>query len=246
MIVEDVERRVWCALRPVDAVTRLAIETPLRVQGAGQTWIRNLSNLPVLHALTEPAAQRDEFVEYEDTFLAPTVVAAVTIRATIEDPAGRYLARTVAIELPRADSGSPPPLFEPIEVPMYPAPSAPLAAPWSVVRVHVERGGLPAAGCALTVHEIGDEAAVLGRGQSDARGEAVVAVAGVPIFIPSGGPNAFVRELDAELTAVLETAAAGPPDTDLLASSSGAGFARITVAVVLASGRTTPLAVVLP
>lgn len=249
MIVEDVERRVWCALRPIDAVTRVAIDAPLRVHGAGQTWIRNLSNLPVLHAITEPAAQRGEFVEYEDTFPAPTAVTAVTIRATVEDPAGRYLARSVGIVLPRADfaaAGVLPPLFEPIDVPMYPAPSAPLAAPWAVLRVHVERAGQPAAGCAITVHEPGDESAVLGRGQSDARGEAVVAVSGVPVFIPSGGPNAFVRELDAELTAVFATAAAGPPDIDALAGASGAGLARTTVAVVLASGRSTPLNLALP
>jgi hypothetical protein len=176
-------------------------------------------------------------------------VTAVTIRATIEDPAGRYLARSVGVALPRADfaaAGVLPPLFDPIDVPMYPAPSAPLAAPWAVLRLHVERGGQPAAGCALTVHETGDESAVLGRGQSDARGEAIVAVSGVPVFIPSGGPNAFVRELEAELTAVFETAAAGPPDTDVLAGSTGAGFARDTFAVVLASGRSAPLTVVLP
>lgn len=249
MIVEDVERRVWCALRPIDAVTRLPIDAPLRVHGPGQTWRPNRVGLTVLHALAEPAAQRDEFIEYEDTFPAPTAVGAVTIRATIEDPAGRYLARLVGIALPRADTAAPgvlPPLFEPIDVPMYPAPSAPLAAPWAILRVHVERGGQPAAGCVITVHEPGDESAVLGRGQSDARGESVVAVPGVPVFIPSGGPDAFVRELDAELTAVLETAAAGPPDTDALAGASGAGFARNTVAVVLASGRSTPLNLVLP
>jgi hypothetical protein len=249
MIVEDVERRVWCALRPIDAVTRLPIDSPLRVHGPGQTWRPNRVGLPVLHALTEPAAQRDEFVEYEDTFPAPTAVTAVTIRTTIEDRAGRYLARSIGIALPRADFaalGVLPPLFEPIDVPMYPAPSAPLAAPWAILRVHVERGGQPAAGGVITVHEPGDESAVLGRGQTDARGEAVVAVPGVPVFIPSGGPNAFVRELDAELTAVLETAAAGPPDTDALAGASGAGFARNTVAVVLASGRSTPLNLVLP
>lgn len=249
MIVEDVERRVWCALRPIDAVTRIAIDSPLRVNGRDQTWRPNRSGLAVLHALAEPAAQRDEFVQYEDSFAAPTAVTAVTIRATIEDPAGRYLARTVGIVLPRADfaaAGVLPPLFEPIEVPMYPAPAAPLAAPWAVLRVHVERGGQPAAGCAITVHEVGDETTVLGRGQSDARGEAVVAVSGVPVFIPSGGPNAFVRERDAELTAVFEPAAAGPPDTDALAGATGAGFVRSTVAVVLASGRSTPLNLALP
>jgi hypothetical protein len=98
----------------------------------------------------------------------------------------------------------------------------------------------------ITVHEVGDETRVLGRGQSDARGEAVVAVPGVPLFIPSGGVNAFVRDRDAEVTAVFEPAASDPPDTDALALASGAGFVRTVVTVVIASGRTTPLTINLP
>jgi hypothetical protein len=248
MIIEDVERRVWAALRPVDAVSRRPLDVLLRVHGSGQRWRRNLSGLLVLHELSEPAARRAEFDEYEATFSAPTAIAPpAAIRATIDDPRGRYLARAVTIELPRSDAGTGlPPLFEPIDVPMYPAASAPLAAPWSVVRVHAERGGLPAGGCVITVHEVGDETQVLGRGQSDARGEAVVAVPGVPLFIPSGGPDAFVREREVEATAVFEPAAGGPPDTDTLAVASGTGFVRATVTVVIASGRTTPLAIHLP
>lgn len=249
MIVEDVERRVWAALRPIDAVTRLAVDNALRVQGAGQHWLRNRGGLLVLQEVDEPATQREEFATYQESFAAPTAVAAVTIRATLEDPRRRYLPRSVSIDLPRADTAGPgvlPPLFEPFDVPMYPAPSAPLGAPWAVLRLHVERGGLPAAGCAISVHEVGDETAVLGRGQSDARGEAVVAVPGVPLFIPSGGPNAFVRELAAEATVVFEPTATAPPDTDTLARASGAGFLRATVAVVIASGRTTPLTINLP
>lgn len=247
MIVEDVEFRVWAALRPVDAVSRRPLDAPLRVHGTGQRWLRNLSGLLVLHELNEPAARRAEFAEYEATFPAPAAVApAVAIRTTLEDPRGRYLARTVTIGLPRSDAGGSPPLFDPIDVPMYPAPSAPLAAPWSVVRVRAERGGAPAAGCVITVHEVGDETQVLGRGQSDSRGEAVVAIPGVPLFIPSGGANAFVRERDAEATAVFEPAASGPPDTDALALASGAGFVRTVVTVVIASGRTTPLTINLP
>jgi hypothetical protein len=249
MIVEDVERRVWVALRPIDAVSRMPLDAALRVHGAGQRWLGNRTGLLVLHELSEPAAQRGEFEDYEDSFPAPTAVAAVTIRATLEDPQGRYLARTVAITLPRSDVaavGVLPPLFEPIDVPMYPAPSAPLAAPWAALRVRAERGGQPAGGCAITVHEVGDTTALLGRGQSDARGEAVIAVPGVPLFIPSGGADAFVRELEAEATAVFEPAAVGPPDTDALAAASGAGFVRTTVSVVIASGRTTPLTINLP
>jgi hypothetical protein len=250
VISEDLDLRVWAALRPIDAVTRLPLDVPVRVSGDGQVWKRNRIGLWVLHELHVPASQREQFAEYERAFEAPTaVVPPVNVTALIKDPRGVLLPRRLQMTLPRAATAAPgvlPPLFEAIDVPLYPASHAPLAAPWAVVRAHVSRGGQPAAGCALTVHETGDETRVLGRGQSDERGEAVVAVAGVPAFIPSGGPDAFVRERSADLTVVFEIGASAPPDTDRLAASSGAGFARTTVAVVIASARATSRAINLP
>ena len=254
MIVEDLDIRVWAALRPIEAVTRRPLDIPLRVRGDGQVWKRNRIGLFVLHELHLPAGRREQFALYERTFeAAPAVAPPIEIAATIEDQRGVLLPRRVGIVLPRADTAAPgvlPPLFEPIDVALYPAAHAPLAAPWAVVRAHVSRGGQPAAGCALTVHEPGDETRILGRGQSDERGEAIVAVAGVPAFIPSGGPEAFVRERTAALTVVFEIGAAGigadPPDTDRLAVATGPGFARATVAIVIASGRETSQAIDLP
>ena len=250
MIVEDVERRVWAALRPVDAVTQLPIASPMRVSGPGQRWLPNRSGLMVLHALAEPAAQRDDLSRHEASFAAPTAVAPpVAVNVRIDDPRGLHLARRASIAVPRAHTAAAdelPDLYRPVDVPMYAAPHAPLAATWAIVRASVSRAGTPAAGCALTVHEPGDETRVLGRGQADARGEAVVAVVGVAAFIASGGPSAFVRERDAELTVVFEPAATAPPDTEALAARSDAAVSRRTVSIVISSGRTTSLAVALP
>ncbi len=250
MIVEDVERRVWAALRPIDAITRLPLATPLRVGGSGQTWLPNGSGLMVLHRLTEPAARREQFSRYEASFAAPTAVAPpVAVDVRIDDPRGLHLSRRVSITLPRPEialGDELPDLYRPVDVPMYPAPNAPLAATWAIVRVSVSRAGAAAAGCALTVHEPGDETRLLGRGQSDARGEAVVAVVGVAAFIASGGATAFVRERDAELTIVFEPAATAPPDTEVLAVRADPSVARRTVPIVISSGRSTSLAVALP
>jgi hypothetical protein len=250
VIAEDLDLRVWAALRPIEAVTRRPIVAPMRVLGEGQVWMRNRIGLLVLHELHLPALRREQFAAYERSFEAPTAVTpAVNVVTTLEDPRGVLLSRRVHIALPRATTAPPgvlPPLFEPIDVPLYPASHAALAAPWAVVRAHVSHGGEPAAGCVLTVHEPGDEARVLGRGQSDERGEAVVAVTGVPAFIPSAGPEAFVRERTAEMTVVFEVGASAAPDTDQLAAASGAGFVRRTVAMVIASGRETSLTINLP
>lgn len=250
MIVEDVERRVWAALRPIDAVTRLPIASPMRVSGPGQTWLANRSGLMVLHRLTEPAAQHEDLADYEASFAAPTAVTPpVAVSVRIDDPRGLHLARRAGFTLPPASTAAGdtlPELYRPIDVPMYPAPNAPLAATWAIVRASVARAGNAAAGCALTVHEPGDETRVLGRGQSDARGEAVVAVVGVAAFMASGGATAFVRERDAELTIVFEPAASAPPDVEALAPRSDAAVARRTVPIVISSGRATVLTVTLP
>ena len=250
MISEDLDLRVWAALRPIDAVTRRPIETPVRVSGDGQVWKGNRVGLCVLRELHVPASRREAFAGYERMFNAPpAVVPAVNIAVTIEDPQGRWLSRRLHIDLPRAATaaaGVLPPLFEPIDVPLYPASHAPLAAPWAVVRVSVRRGGAPAAGCAVTAHEPGDETRALGRGQSDERGEAVVAVPGVPAFMPSGGPDPFVRERTVDVTAVFEIGASAPPDTDELAAATGPGFARATVVMVIASTRETSQVINLP
>ncbi len=250
MIVEDVERRVWAALRPIDAVTRLPLAAPMRVSGPGQTWIANRSGLMVLHRLTEPTAQIDALARYEASFTAPTAVAPpVAVSVRIDDPRGLHLSRRASITLPRAASATGdelPDLYRPVDVAMYPAPNAPLAATWAIVRVSVSRAGVPAAGCALTVHEAGDDTRLLGRGQSDARGEAVVAVVGIAAFIASGGATAFVREREAELTVVFEPAATTPPDTEVLAVRTDPAVARRTVPIVISSGRSISLAVALP
>jgi len=250
VIVEDLEFRVWAALRPIDAVTRLPVEVPLLVHGEGQVWKRNRSGLWVLHEVDMPAARRTEFAAYEDSFTAPTAVTpAVNVLVRIDDPGRRWLSRRMALSVPRAATAAPgvlPPLFSPIDVPLYSAPNAPMAAPWAVLRAHVGHAGAGAPGCAITVHEPGDGTRILGRGQSDARGEAVVAVPGVPVHLPSGGPSAFVRERAAQVTVVFEPGADSPPDTDALADATGPGFSRTTVGVVIASGRMTPLEVNLP
>jgi len=250
VIVEDLDRRAWTALRPVDAVTGRAIDEPLRIRGEGQRWRPNRRGLMVLHELRLPAARRDQFAAYEASFATPTAVAPpVSVAVMIEDPRGRWLARRATIVLPRAATSaddSLAPLFEAVDVPMYAAANAPVAAPWAVVRVSATRAAAGAGGAALLLHETGDPARALGRGQADARGEALVAAPGIAAFIPSGGPSAFVRERDAELLVVFDPTASGPPDPEVLVARVDAGVLRATVSVVIASGRETAVTVALP
>jgi hypothetical protein len=257
VIVEDVDDRVWAALRPIDAITRApisAINEPMRIEGAGQRWLANRSGLMVLRRQTEPAARTEEFARHEASFAAPTLVdPPVELAVTITDPRGRYLARRATLRLPRsplpAAPGVLPELFSPLEVPMYAAPHAPLPSSWALLRASVTRAGLAAAGAVLTVHEPGNAARVLGRGQADARGEALLAVIGVPAFIPSGGAAAFVRTRAVEVTVVFDAAAAAagtPPDPEALFASADAALIRLTAATSIGSAATAFITLTLP
>ncbi|HSV70765.1 MAG TPA: hypothetical protein VLI72_11695, partial [Methylibium sp.] len=88
--------------------------------------------------------------------------------------------------------------------------------------------------------------APLGRGLSDARGEALVAAAGIEQVTVGGGEIVVEREVDAEIELSFDAAADPnePLDPDALALR--AGVVRTTVAHTLASGRHEALAIALP
>lgn len=241
LVLESDVRRIWGALRFVDAAGGRAVDGALAVQLPGARLRRNASGLQVLMSLDEPAVRRDEFQAYEAAFDPVPAPAALTLAGSVSDPAGRYLPRAFDIELPR----SPATRFQPQDIVLDPSPAAALLPTWAVLRVSLRRAGQPAAGAALRLQRPGG-GALLGRGQSDARGEALVVAAGVPQLSVGDGVVVVQRELDAELIASFDAAAdpALPPDPDRLALRDG--VSRITVALRIASGRVQALAVDLP
>lgn len=245
MIVEDLDHRVWAALRPVDAVTGRTLEA--KVRGEGQHWLRNPSGLWVLNRLAAPTPRAAEWQAYEDAFLAPPSPAPWLLQVTLHTPGGQHLARRFSLTLPRSAAGPQAPLFAPQDVPLYPAPACSLALGWALLRLSLTRNGRPAGGAVFSVHEGDRNSPVLGRGQTDARGEGVLAVSGQPYFMPSAGPEPFTRERTLNLHGVFEAAAAAAlPDPDNLATRSGVGYLPFSTVVTLASGRSTVLALDLP
>jgi hypothetical protein len=201
----------------------------------------------VLMSVDQPAARRDEFAAYEAAFDPVPAPAAFSVAATVRDPLQRYLPRQFALDLPRADvpPGRDAPRFVPQDVVLDPAPSAHTQPTWAVLRVSVRHAGLPAANAVLRLHGAGG-GALLGRGMSDARGEALVVAAGIAQVNVGAGALVVVDELAAELIVSHDPAAdvSLPIDPDQLAVR--AGVLRRTLNLNLASGRTEALRIDLP
>jgi hypothetical protein len=185
--LERVEQRVLGALRCIDAATGSAIDGTLDIatlDAPAARLVRNRSGLIVIHEWPPLA---DHASAFEQAPALPAV-GSQTLRLAIRDPAGRYLPRIVGIALPRAPADA---LFLPREVALYPAASAATGANWSLLRISVADtvSGDPLGGALLRVIRNG---VVLARGLSDGRGEALVAVVGVPVTTFSEDENAVV------------------------------------------------------
>jgi hypothetical protein len=245
LIVEDLDHRVWAALRPVDAMTHQPVMAA--VHGEGQRWLRNNKGLWVLNGLAEPISRRADWQGYEGSFAAPVSMAPLAVRAVVTTPGERYLPRIVTLTLPLSDSGAEPPLFSTREVLLYAAPHGNLALGWAVLRISLRHTGRPAAGAVASLHENGTDTPLLARGQTDQRGEGVVAVPGLAHFVRNpAAPPAFVRERRLQLHVVWELLGGEPIDPDDLATRSGAGYVLSTTSVLLASGRSTSVTIDLP
>ena len=246
-VIESDVRRVWGAVRFVDAASARTIEGPLDVRAPGARWQRNQSHLHVLTQLDAPPARRVGFAAFESAFEPVPVVAPLALSAQVSDPAGHYLPRSFQLDLPRADlpAGPQAPRFQPLNVVLDVASAAPLLPTWAVLRVSLRHNGQPAHHAALRLQRPGG-GAVLGRGSSDARGEALVVAAGIPMLSAGAGALVVQREVDAELVVSFDPAAdpAMPMDPDVLALR--AGVVRVTIAHRLASGRTDTLHIDLP
>jgi hypothetical protein len=207
--LERAEDRVLGALRFVDVATGGIIVSPLEVVAleGRATFIRNRSGLTVIESWSVLASHSASF---PDAPAEPSIGSAGLLVA-VSDPAGRYLEREARVALPRdpdpENRNAVDSLFRPVEVPMYRGPRASVGANWATLRITVSDadGGDALGGALLLVRRNGD---VLGRGLTDGRGEALVAVPGVPMLTFGEGEDAVVvDEINATVEAVYDPAA---------------------------------------
>jgi hypothetical protein len=211
--------RVFGALRPVAAPTGAAIRGALEVSAPNVRFLRNRRGLFVFERVPGLETQEDA-ATVSNQGLVP-----IPITVSLRDPTQQYLARRVTVVLPRDPSPATPlpadSVFSPIDVVLYPSPLASIEPGWAVLRVSVRRAGagtgLPSA--YLRVRRAGGGGEVLARGFTDARGEALVPVAGIPVVNWDSDPEASVLATD--INVVLEaffdvSQVAAGPDPDVI------------------------------
>ena len=260
--LERVEARVLGALSVVDATTGVRVVDGLSVQpAAGARLQRNRSGLYVIVRVPALAAQ-------ESSFAPPSsepLLGSVALDVRIDDTLGRYLPRLATVGLPRdptpADDPPADSLFVPVALALYPAASARTGANWATLRVTAtETHTGDALGGALLTVSVG--ASVVARGLTDWRGEALVAVPGVPVTTWSSDPGEVVaHEVAASVELLFDPAAgtrvpaaqviAGKPpatlpcvDPDAIAAKR-ASLNPVSLAASLATGRSQPLSLTL-
>jgi hypothetical protein len=192
---ESVDRRILGAFVCVDSITGNSIPGPIPITAPQWTVKQNRSGIYVIFDGPGFDLLTTQFIP------STTWPPPATFEVTFQDPNLRYLPRRANVQAPQnvpvippAPTGSatnpaaiaalqnPATVFDPQRVRLYPAPSASIAPNWAVIHASVTRSGTtPPKGLPWAVLQIirSSDNAVLATGQSDANGEALLAVLGL-------------------------------------------------------------------
>ncbi len=255
MTTESIERRVLGGIRFVDAVTLQRLDGVLHVSSDTASFLRNRAGDHVILAADGLETHSDVFDVPSVPSIppAPPIPGAIAlgseqITLTVHDPADRYLARQTTVVLPRdadpLNASDPASLFTPMPVRMYPAPNGSTWPGWAVVRATVRPAAAPGdtgnerlANALLRVVRVSD-GVLIGSGMSDARGEALVGVAGIPITSFGVGPGPVLETtVDVVIQVIADAAATGAPDPDDMEQRRAALLVKTSPLIELASGR---------
>jgi hypothetical protein len=203
---EWLDRRALAAIRFVDAVTGAPIEERVALAADGVSVMRKPSGDVVVLAAPGLEAHRVSFMSPP---AAPAIGAlAVAIDARPLSPA--YAARRFALRLPRdpdpAHRAHPDSLFNPARVELLPSPAYRTTGQTAALRVTVRRADdqRRIGGALVRVRPSGLPPA---RALTDAAGEALVVVAGVPLASPGPGAT-MVSEIAAAADVLVDPALA--------------------------------------
>lgn len=227
MSYETLEQRILGAISFQDATTNVRIRRRLKVEGAaGVQVVRNRSGYYVIFSAPGFEAYTNSFSE-QPVAPDPRAMAAETValELKVSDFRGEYLPRRCTVKLPlnpatkRPDNGQW--LFDPIRIKLYPAPTAGTVPGWAIIRATVREDGkrdrLPWA--LITIRRAGQPEA-LATGLADHRGEAFVAVPGLPVAAADEGAGAVMTaEIPVSLEVIFDTFLQKVRDPEDLAAS---------------------------
>ena len=212
-MIEFLERRILGALRLQDVVTGLALQRPLQLESDQLVLKRNRQGDYVIFDVLDPAdlhAHTNEFVNL------PTVpsVESILIDLLVRDNLGEYLPRRYTLRLPRdRDPQSSSAVVKPVVIPLYRSPSARVEANWAVIRATLTNQATEQRLPWALIKVVRNSTTTLA--MSDWRGEALIAVPGIPITTWAGGVGAVLAtEVDARLDVVFDSKLQAFPTLD--------------------------------
>ena len=201
MLIQSVDRRVLGAVRFLDAITGTPVRDRLSVTAPGIRLIRNRSgDFVIANVLSNLDLQA-----YCSTFVHPTGtpdLESVSIQLQVVDPTLRYLPRQRVIRLPRnSNPATENSLFQPVAVQLYRSPIAQTAPGWGVLRATVVNQSTNERLPWALIRVVQGSPANITLAQADWRGEALVAVPGLPIRISATGSDSVLTD---EINVTLE------------------------------------------
>jgi hypothetical protein len=267
MRIQLSDRRILGAMRCVDGVTDLPIAMPLQVAAAGLRLTQGPRGLLVIQGAPGLAALKEistPFLE-QPADPPPGQTWPVSITLSLRESSGRYLPRQVTIQLPRdPEPNAESSLFDAQPIRLYPAPAAPIAAGWAVLRATVLDGStgtsrrLPWAWLRVLLSSDSGgtpPTAPLALAMADGRGEALIAVRTLPLSFGVGGSrrtdlpvlievvvDSRLPDLSDQLNGepLPEAIAAYLPDPDLLEGSGPYRRVGRSGVMTLTAGRDPP------
>jgi hypothetical protein len=205
---EAVSRRILGSFVCVDAMTGSSIQQPIPVTAGPWTVAPNRSGVYVIFDGPVPLGPNGQKLNTE--FIpAGTWPPPITFPVTLQDASRNYLPRRANVNAPQSVPAIPPTpagstsnpavlaalkdpttVFCPQTVKLYPMPSADTQPNWAVIRASVTNSSVtPAAGLGSAVLQVvrTSDNAVLATGQTDANGEALLAVVGLTMQASTSG-----------------------------------------------------------
>lgn len=245
---ETVDRRILGAFVCVDAITGSSVTPAIPVTVPLMWTVKpNRSGIYVIFDGPGFDALTDEFIP-SGTWPAP-----VSFEVTLQDPSLRYLPRRANVQAPQAVPAIPPVpasptgVFAPQQVAVYPSPAAAFGPNWAVIHASVTASGAtPAQGLPWAVLQVvqTSDNTVLATGQTDANGEALLAVIGLTVQAnTSGGGPVTVSTVAATVTAYFDPTILSQPagwipnPDDILTNLSNPSLLTSSQTVQLGSGQ---------
>jgi hypothetical protein len=245
---EFVDRRALAALMFVDAAGR-SVTTPVMINSPGVRILKKRPGQVVV--MNAPGLS-----VYADSFLAPPAtpaVGSVAVPLDLHPADPSFGPRRFVLALPRdpdpAHANNPASLFQPVEVPLLPGPSAIATGLLSAMRVSVTRStdGFAVEGALVRLRPEGGRPQA--RALTDPAGDALLLVPGVPMSSPGSG-GTVLPDIAADLDVVIDPNLVRFNAAAALADARAAAAARLSnlidpddVESRLAGSATTPVTV---